>query len=71
MKASAKTEAGPVAWVAADGLGRGTAGGQEFAFPFRMTAVLEQRDGQWYITKRLRNSQFPRNFSANWMKSLA
>jgi len=43
--------AGPVAWVASEGLGRGQAGGQEIEFPLRMTAVLEQRDDQWLIVQ--------------------
>ena len=43
--------AGPVAWVAAEGLGQGKAGGQEFAFPFRMTAVLEQRGNEWLMVQ--------------------
>ena len=43
--------AGPVAWVAADGVGQGKAGGQEFLFPVRMTAVLEQRGDQWYLVQ--------------------
>lgn len=42
---------GPVAWVASEGLGRGQAGGQEIQFPLRMTAVLEQRDGQWLLVQ--------------------
>jgi ketosteroid isomerase-like protein len=40
---------GPVAWVAADGLGQGTAGGQEIEFPLRMTAVLERRNDEWLM----------------------
>lgn len=43
--------AGPVAWVAAEGLGQGTVGGQAFEFPLRMTAVLEQRDGEWLLVQ--------------------
>lgn len=43
--------AGPVAWVAAEGLGKGKAGGQEFEFPMRMTAVLEQRGDEWFLTQ--------------------
>jgi len=45
------SEAGPVAWVSADGEGEGKAGGQTFTFPFRMTAVLEKRGEQWYIAQ--------------------
>ena len=41
--------AGPVAWVAAEGLGQGQAGGQEIEFPLRMTAVLEQRSDRWFL----------------------
>lgn len=43
--------AGPVAWVAAEGLGQGKAGGQEFQFPLRMTAVLEQRGDEWLLAQ--------------------
>lgn len=43
--------AGPVAWVAADGLGRGRVAGQALQFPLRMTAVLEQRNGQWLLVQ--------------------
>jgi ketosteroid isomerase-like protein len=43
--------AGSVAWLAADGTGRGRAGGQEFAFPFRLTAVLEQRGDEWFFVQ--------------------
>jgi ketosteroid isomerase-like protein len=43
--------AGPVAWVAAEGLGKGKAGGQEFEFPMRMTAVLEQRGNEWFLAQ--------------------
>jgi ketosteroid isomerase-like protein len=43
--------AGPVAWVAAEGLGQGRAGGQEFEFPMRMTAVLEQRGDKWLLVQ--------------------
>jgi len=43
--------AGPVAWVAGEGLGRGKAGGQAFEFPFRMTAVLEQRGDEWFLVQ--------------------
>ena len=39
--------AGPVAWVASEGLGQGKVGGQEFEFPLRMTTVLEQHDDEW------------------------
>ena len=43
--------AGPVAWVAAEGLGQGKGGGQEFQFPMRMTAVLEQRGDKWLLVQ--------------------
>ena len=43
--------AGPVAWVAAEGLGQGKVGGQEIEFPLRMTSVLEQRDGEWLLVQ--------------------
>jgi len=43
--------AGPVAWLAADGLGQGEAGGEKFEFPVRMTAVFEQRDHQWLLVQ--------------------
>jgi ketosteroid isomerase-like protein len=40
-----------VAWIAADGVGQGQAGGQEFSFPFRLTAVLEQRGNAWLFVQ--------------------
>jgi ketosteroid isomerase-like protein len=43
--------AGPVAWVAGDGLGQGRVGGQTIAFPLRMTAVLEKRGDNWLIVQ--------------------
>ena len=43
--------AGPVAWVAADGIGKGKAGGQAFEFPFRMTAVFEERGNDWFLVQ--------------------
>lgn len=43
--------AGPVAWVASEGQGRGRVAGQEIAFPLRMTAVLEQRDDRWLLVQ--------------------
>lgn len=42
---------GPVAWVAAHGIGRGRVGGQALQFPLRMTAVLEQRGDQWLLVQ--------------------
>jgi ketosteroid isomerase-like protein len=41
--------AGPVAWVASEGLGQGKVGGQEIEFPLRMTTVLENRNNEWLI----------------------
>ncbi len=41
--------AGPVAWIAAEGLGQGQAGGQSFEFPVRMTGVLEKRGNEWLV----------------------
>ncbi len=43
--------AGPVAWLAAEGQGKGKAGGQSFEFPLRMTAVLEKRNGKWLMVQ--------------------
>lgn len=43
--------AGPVAWVASEGLGQGKVGEQEIAFPLRMTAVLEQRGDKWLLVQ--------------------
>lgn len=43
--------AGPVAWVASEGMGKGKAGGQEFEFPLRMTAVFEQQGDKWYMVQ--------------------
>ncbi|UCC89875.1 MAG: nuclear transport factor 2 family protein [Anaerolineales bacterium] len=43
--------AGPVAWVAAEGLGQGKVGGQHIEFPLRMTAVLEQRGDEWLLVQ--------------------
>jgi ketosteroid isomerase-like protein len=45
------SEAGSVVWVAADGMGKGKAGGQEIIFPMRLTAVLERRDGNWFLVQ--------------------
>ncbi len=42
---------GPVAWIAAEGMGQGRAGGQAFEFPFRLTAVFEQRGDQWLLVQ--------------------
>jgi len=43
--------AGPVAWIAAEGQGQGKVGGQEIAFPLRMTSVLEQRGSEWFLVQ--------------------
>jgi len=43
--------AGPVAWVASEGVGEGRAGGQELRFPLRMTAVLERRGDKWLMVQ--------------------
>ena len=43
--------AGPVAWIASEGLGQGKVGGQKIEFPLRMTAVLEQRGGEWFLVQ--------------------
>lgn len=41
--------AGSVAWVAGDGIFHGKIRGQEISCPARFTAVLEQREGRWFI----------------------
>jgi ketosteroid isomerase-like protein len=43
--------AGPVAWVAAEGVGQGKVGGQAIEFPFRTTVVLEQRGDKWLFVQ--------------------
>lgn len=43
--------AGPIAWIAAEGLGKGKAGGREIEFPLRMTAVLKSVDGEWRLVQ--------------------
>jgi ketosteroid isomerase-like protein len=45
------SSAGPVAWLATEGVGKGVAGGQEITFPLRMTGVFERRDGRWLLTQ--------------------
>ena len=45
------SSAGTVAWIAADGFGQGKMGGHEVQFPVRMTAVLEQRGNDWFLTQ--------------------
>lgn len=44
--------AGSVAWVAGDAIIHIRVGGQEISFPGRFTAVLEQREGRWFIMQR-------------------
>jgi ketosteroid isomerase-like protein len=43
--------AGPVAWVSSDVTFRVTFGGQEMAFPVRLTGVFENRNGQWLVSQ--------------------
>jgi uncharacterized protein (TIGR02246 family) len=43
--------AGPVAWIAAESLGQGQVGGQTFAFPMRMTGVVEKRGDEWLLVQ--------------------
>lgn len=43
--------AGSVAWLAAEGMGQAKFDGQEMSFPFRFTAVLEQRGNKWLFTQ--------------------
>jgi ketosteroid isomerase-like protein len=45
---------GDVAWLSADLHFEGTAGGESFRIPGRLTAVFEQRDGEWLMV----NSHF-------------
>ena len=44
--------AGSVAWVAGDAIIHVKVKGQEISFPGRLTAVLEQRKGRWFIMQR-------------------
>jgi ketosteroid isomerase-like protein len=41
--------AGSVAWVASEGLGQGKVGGQQIAFPVRMTTIMENQNNEWHI----------------------
>jgi ketosteroid isomerase-like protein len=41
--------AGPVAWVASEGMAEGQTGGQAIRFPLRMTTVLERRGDRWFM----------------------
>ena len=43
--------AGDVAWMSADLTMEGEAGGEPFAMSGRMTAVFEQRDGDWLVVQ--------------------
>ena len=43
--------AGPVAWVASEGVVRASSGGQEVILPIRMTTVFEQRNGKWLLVQ--------------------
>jgi hypothetical protein len=43
--------AGPVAWVAAEGLGQGQVEGKKMEFPLRMAGVLEQRGNEWLLVQ--------------------
>jgi ketosteroid isomerase-like protein len=40
-----------VAWVAADATFKMQAGGQRFAIPARLTAVLEKRENRWLLAQ--------------------
>lgn len=41
------SQAGVVAWLTADGIVNARVEGWDYTFPVRLTAVLEQRGGQW------------------------
>jgi uncharacterized protein (TIGR02246 family) len=43
--------AGSVAWGAADAVIKAKVSGQEISFPVRLTTVLEQRSGRWFIVQ--------------------
>ena len=43
--------AGPVAWLSADVAFQGSAGGQEFSLPGRLTGVLEKRGESWLMVQ--------------------
>jgi uncharacterized protein (TIGR02246 family) len=42
-------EAGPVAWLLAEGTETATTGTRQTDHPYRMTMVCENRDGRWMI----------------------
>ena len=48
---------GTIAWAAAKGGVRVTAGGQEVTLPIRMTVVLEQRGDKWFFVQM--HASFP------------
>jgi uncharacterized protein (TIGR02246 family) len=43
------SEAGPVAWLLAEGTETATIGTRQTKHPYRMTMVCENRDGRWMI----------------------
>ncbi len=43
--------AGSVAWASADATFKVEAGGQQMAFPARLTCVFEKRDDQWLVAQ--------------------
>ena len=45
------SQAGQVAWLAADAYVKATVGGQEVSFPVRFTTVFEQREGRWLVVQ--------------------
>ena len=45
------SQAGQVAWLAADAYVKATVGGQEVSFPVRFTTVFEQREGIWLVVQ--------------------
>jgi ketosteroid isomerase-like protein len=45
------SSAGPVAWVAAEGVGQGRVNGQVFEFPMRMTSVLKKEGDEWCMVQ--------------------
>ena len=45
------SSAGSVAWGAADAVIQAKVSGQEIRFPVRLTTVLEQRGGKWFIVQ--------------------
>lgn len=45
------SSAGSVAWGVADAVIHAKVSGQEIRFPVRLTTVLEQRSGRWFIVQ--------------------